>query len=53
MLGCVTTTRPFYLILELCENNLLHILRAKAEVLRRLQETEKEQLTDTVTCTGF
>ena len=55
MLACVTATRPFYLVLELCEDNLLHILRAKAEALRQQQESEQAQMPPgkTVTCTDF
>lgn len=34
MLGCVTIMHPFYFILELCEDDLLHLLRVKAKLLR-------------------
>ena len=44
MLGCVTTTRPFYLILELCDDNLLNLLHAKAQMLREQREREQEQM---------
>ena len=44
MLGCVTTMRPFYLILELCEDNLLHFLRAKAKLLRQQRASERVQM---------
>ena len=44
MLACVTATRPFYLILELCDDNLLNYLRAKAKLLRQQRATEKAQL---------
>ena len=55
MLACVTTMRPFYLILELCEDNLLHLLRAKAKLLRQQHEIERAQLLlgYTVNSAGF
>ena len=55
MLGCVTATHPFYLILELCEDNLLRFLRAKAKLLQQQRATEQAQLLlgYTVNCIGF
>ena len=44
MLGCVTTMHPFYLTLELCEDNLLRFLRAKTKLLRQQHESERAQL---------
>jgi hypothetical protein len=54
ILGCVTVTRPFCLILELCEDNLLNLLHAKAQMLRRQREVDEAQvpLDKTVKYTG-